>query len=56
MMRGWGRGEQHHLGVVQLGLCTAQLLAQPDGLGLSLAQCGGHALEFSLWEGGNEAG
>lgn len=33
---GGGRDEQGHLGVVQLGLCTAQLLAQPDGLGLSL--------------------
>lgn len=41
---------------MQLGLCTAQLLAQPDGLGLSLAQGCGHALEFRLWKGDNEAG
>lgn len=45
--RQWG-DEQGHLGVVQLGLCTAQLLAQPDGLGLRLAQCRGHAFKFSL--------
>lgn len=48
--------KQAHLGVVQLGLCTAQLLAQPDGLGLGLAQGCGHALKFHLWEGDNEAG
>lgn len=46
-----GGDKQGHLGVVQLGLRTAQLLAQPDGLGLSLAQGCGHALKFRLWKG-----
>lgn len=57
--RMWGgaRGDkQGHLGVMQLGLCTAQLLAQPDGFGLRLTQGCGHALKFRLWKGDHEAG
>lgn len=53
--RGWGRtrgwvwgGGWPHLGVVQLGLRAAQLLAQPDGSGLGLTQGPRHVLQLSL--------
>lgn len=42
------KGRQGHLGVVQLGFCAAQLLAETDGFGLSLVQRPRHILQFSL--------
>lgn len=46
---GAAEGRAAHLGVVQLGLRAAQLLAQADGSGLGLAQGPGHGLQLSLW-------
>lgn len=53
---GRGAGGWAHLGIVELGLRAAQLLAQPDGSGLSLAQCCRHVLQFSLQGRGTSRG